>query len=582
MTKPGSSSTSVLISVFLLYLVLLAVAIMFSQQLLATIGEKTHSLSGVAIFLAILFPLSLFGALIAQVLKVLKNIRAGLAGNRFKVRLIIFLNAMTLLSTLPQAILFYFFLSGLIQTELIRSTEQALQAGVELSIETYETRAHSLRSILNNPLLGVLAGDRSSKAEWWSNLQALHEPPDALEFLDASNRSIMFFGNETLKIDPAVAASLSPGTGMRESNTLGTVIREKESLLFPAEGRLDVVVSSKLPGVLEQRSDLLVQSRAWFAALSDFKGNITPIIILMFFMFMLPLILISMIAGFFLADEVIRPLINLESAIARISKGDFGVRMTVRPNDEVGFLVASFNRMVSELVRSRDTLKQSERLQTWQDIAQRMAHEIKNPLTPIKLGAQRIQRRYEENSPELDKVIRESVSSIVREVDSISDMLGEFRNFARLPLPVKTAVDMAALVRETWTMYESTCAVQLHADALEGEILMNIDAEQFRQVFKNLFQNAIDAMEGKGEILIRSDRIEKNGDHFARIQVSDTGPGIPAALAATIFQPYVTSKKQGNGLGLAIVEKIIIDHGGEIRCESMAGKGASFIMEIPC
>jgi two-component system nitrogen regulation sensor histidine kinase NtrY len=579
-TRPATSSLSALISVVLLYFLLVGFAIIFSQQLLATLGGASASISTIAGTLAVVFPLSLFVALIFQVVRIARNIRAGLPGNRFKIRLIVFLNSMTLLATLPLAILFYFFLSGLVRTDLITTTQNALQGGVEIALEAIDDRTHQLQAVVNSPLAELLVPVGRSPQTWWANLQALNDPPKALQIFYA-NGGTQILGNSDLAIRYQDFARFPKNSPSRESGPLGTVLRIKQTVHDPSGAILGIVVSDSIAPALEIRAAILSKAREWFGELTDFKGNIAPIITTMFFLFMLPLILISMLAGFFLADEVIRPLVNFEATMARIAKGDFDVRMAVRHHDQMGFIVSSFNRMMTELLRNRESLKQSERLQTWQDIAQRMAHEIKNPLTPIKLGAQRILRRYEEGSPDLKQVIKESVSTIVQEVDNLTTLLDEFRNFARLPLPIKSRVDMTILIQETWALYAGTGETELDASALEAGLFMNIDNGQFRQVFKNLFQNAIEAMDGRGTVLIRSDRIQRNASTFLRLQVSDTGPGIPANLLPSIFLPYVTSKKHGSGLGLAIVEKIVLDHGGEIRCESLDGRGASFIMEIP-
>jgi len=582
MTRPASTSYSILISVGLLYILLFIVAIFFSNQILATLGSDSEPVSGIAILLGIIFPLTLLIVLINQASRLVHSIKNGFPGGRFKIRLVAFLNLMTIMSTIPLAILFYVFLSGLVKTDLITTTESALQAGVEQSIETYENRIRNLQAMVSPSLVTVLLDDGAPTPErLWKRLQLFPEPPDSLQVFFHDGKLRNYFGSGNLRVDATKFLSMTDGGIVKEATNAGTVLRIRQTLALSDGNQFGCVVSVVIPASVERRALVLSRSRAWFGELTNFKQGIAPMVVLIFIIFMLPLMLISMIAGFFLADEVIRPLVNVEATISRIAKGDFGVRMVVRRHDEMGFIVQSFNRMMSELSRSRDTLKQSERLQTWQDIAQRMAHEIKNPLTPIKLSAQRIQKRYEDKSSDLDQIIRESVNTIVKEVDSLSAMLTEFRSFARLPQPVRNQADIPVIVRETWALYVSAGEVTLDTTGLDPELKLLVDAAQFRQVFKNLFQNAIDAMHAKGKIIVRSDLIDKDGTKYCRLQVSDSGPGVPQNMLKEIFLPYVTGKRQGSGLGLAIVEKIIIDHGGEIRCESAEGHGAAFIMEIP-
>jgi len=228
-------------------------------------------------------------------------------------------------------------------------------------------------------------------------------------------------------------------------------------------------------------------------------------------------------------------------------------------------------------------LKQSERLQTWQEIAQRMAHEIKNPLTPIKLSAERILRKYHQNSPDFGNILEESSVTIIQEVGAISKLLTEFRDFARLPQPRLEPLKLKELILHTWQIYAGVTKVALDVSDLSDEVTVRVDQGQFMQVFKNLFQNAIDAMalQTAGTIQVRAFSIDRMGSPLVRIQVRDEGNGIPSENLKDIFAPYFTTKKTGSGLGLAIVEKIILDHSGRIWAESQPGAGSSFFIDLP-
>lgn len=576
MTRSGNSSFSILISIVLLYLILIVVAIFFSNQLLATVGSNAGQESPLVYLLAFLFPSTLALALGVQVLRLVHQLRQKKPGIQFKVRLVLFLSAMSLLAIIPQALLFSNFLSSMVQTDLVRNTETALTYGVDLAVSRYSAHIQDLESVSNRPLrdLWLVSGDSPETS--WDKVQSLPDPPDAMQiFLPGGSAQ---FGLESLWIDKDNASALATDQITKISNNQGTIFRYRIS----QPGSASPLVLSRLVDTgLEESARLLSRSRDSFRSFMDIETSIIPLVGFMYLIFMAPLLLISLLTGFFLSDEIIRPLVNLEATLMRISQGEFNARMTIRRGDEMGFLVNSFNRMMTELNRNRENARQNERLQAWQDIAQRMAHEIKNPLTPIKLSAQRIQKRYEENNPELERIIKDSVSTIVQEVDNLASMLTEFRNFARLPLPRKELISLKPLIQDVWHMYEDQSRVTLFLEGVEVNQDLQADPGQLRQVFKNFFQNSIDAIPGEGSIKVQADQLIREGQEMVRIQITDSGPGIPDDQIKTIFQPYFTTKKHGNGLGLAIVEKIVLDHGGELWCEATGGQGACFVMEVP-
>jgi len=242
--------------------------------------------------------------------------------------------------------------------------------------------------------------------------------------------------------------------------------------------------------------------------------------------------------------------------------------------------------MVSELSHSREKLRQSEKISAWQEIAQRLAHEIKNPLTPIKLSAQRILKKYtagpQAETAEFQKVLEGSISAIVREVDNLNDLLVEFREFARLPMPRLQSIALRELVEEVAQMYTNLSAnVTIDSSHISENSLIRGDPNQIKQVFANLLRNAIQAMPKGGEISVRSAVVNKENHQYCRIWIKDSGEGIQEEIRTRVFDPYFTSKREGTGLGLAIVERIIFDHDGNIWFETQEGVGTTFIIDLP-
>ncbi len=221
----------------------------------------------------------------------------------------------------------------------------------------------------------------------------------------------------------------------------------------------------------------------------------------------------------------------------------------------------------------------------WREVAKRIAHEIKNPLTPIKLSAQRIQRRLRELSGRDGQLVQECTSVIIQHTDELKEMVNEFSNFARLPEISPQPTQLNEVIQEAMTLY-LTAHPEIHfITNLETRLpLINLDKDQIKRVMLNLIENAIGAIKlevktGPGRIQIGTHYNEKL--EMAAITIKDNGPGMTAEIQERMFEPYFSTKKEGTGLGLAIVKRIINDHGGYIRVTSQPGQGSTFYIELP-
>ncbi len=214
----------------------------------------------------------------------------------------------------------------------------------------------------------------------------------------------------------------------------------------------------------------------------------------------------------------------------------------------------------------------------WNDAARRIAHEIKNPLTPIKLAAERLLRRYRKQDPDLGESLEDAVDIIVREVGHMQGMVDEFSRFARMRRPQPKQVDLGRIVEETLHLYEGLKeGVDVGADIQPGVDEAWLDGEQFKQVLINLLDNAVEAIQPPGKVKVSVGR--DNG--ALRIQVADTGRGIPPEAREKLFLPHFSTKGRGTGLGLSIVRRIISEHHGTIRVSDNRPHGTVFTVEIP-
>lgn len=265
-----------------------------------------------------------------------------------------------------------------------------------------------------------------------------------------------------------------------------------------------------------------------------------------------------------------RPVLNREIALTG-KPGQFILSVSASPLQDPSGTTTGVLLILEDIT----DLMRAQRIAAWQEAAQRMAHEIKNPLTPIRLSAQRIRKKAQERSADLLDVVLEGCTAIEREVHTMMTMVNEFSRFARLPEIRPKPASLLALIQGTLTPYRS--AANFVLDLPPSFPPVRLDVEQMGRVLKNLLENAIQAMDGPGTILLSLR--EESGQ--AVLTVRDTGPGIPPEARSRLFAPYFSTKRKGTGLGLAIVARILEEHGGTIRVDETYAEGAGFVVTLP-
>ncbi|MEI7850126.1 MAG: ATP-binding protein, partial [Chloroflexota bacterium] len=546
--------------------------------------QKQEPLSTPVLLLSAVFILVLVVVLGINVIKLIQEVRANVFGIYFKVRLVLFFMAVTLLSSAPTLLLTANLLRNAFDVWFIRDTTQSLEYGVSIAVDYYQDKSTSLMDLTKSEVLpSLLKGALDDPERAYKRIRELNASIGAMQIFRQNGSPVVALGNQRLWLQESELGYLLPGqvnkTALDGVSVLRTISDFSQG---KRDEKLRLVLSLQLPDNFEAGAGLLSATQRRLVEFIRLPVTFPMLVFGVYLLFFIPMLLIALMVSFYLADEVIRPLMQLEQAVNRVAQGDYSTRLLSRKNDAMSHFVRSFNEMVGELEHSRNDLKQSERLQTWQDIAQRMAHEIKNPLTPIKLSAERILKKYHQGSEDFPRILEEGIGTIIQEVGSIAGLLTEFRDFARLPQPVLCEVNLRELVLNTWQMYEGITKVNLDISGLTESLALSLDRGQIMQVFKNLFQNAIDAIGSDGgTIWVRSFAMNRMGTQLVRLQVQDSGFGIESDRLREIFNPYFTTKKHGSGLGLAIVEKIILDHGGRIWAESQSGQGTSFFLDLP-
>jgi nitrogen fixation/metabolism regulation signal transduction histidine kinase len=320
------------------------------------------------------------------------------------------------------------------------------------------------------------------------------------------------------------------------------------------------------------------------------------------------------ILGAALARGLTKRINRLGAAINVVAQGDLSVRVPVTGTDELTDLARTFNRMIAEMAQSRARIEFLQRVGAWQDMAQRLAHEIKNPLTPIQLAVQECHKKYGGDDPRYRQLLDATLEIVEEEVGTLRRLVGNFSNFARLPHAELAEANLSDFLRDCETHLghledpslgegsadnEPITApnVEIRWEVPDDVIAVAVDRQMLRRVLVNLVRNAVQAIRDAkkrkstpgGEPAVPADGVlghvvvsaEREGDG-ARIVVEDDGPGIADSVRGRIFDPYFTTKADGTGLGLAIVKKVVVEHGGEI--EATASRrlgGARFVLRLP-
>ncbi len=621
MARAAAATPVALLVLVLIFAVFITLIIVFSQQLIYNLSQVDFSAHFLIVLVAIAFPLILLGVIVFQITRLIRDRARRLPGARFKTRLLFFFGLIALFSSIPQAMLSITFINSTIDFWLAARIGEALKGGLEISLDYYQDKLETLSAFGRNSLLPYLLRDALQNPEAaWKNIQGVNARIDFIQVFDNSGRELLFQGKPEgriadLGLIQGTDGALASGGGI-PGGMLPKEDREGLSVMrYLTQSRISgqvvhVVSGIVLPPSFDANARRITESTQAFNQLGRYRELFRLVILVFYFFFSLPIFLLTILVSFLLADEIIQPIVNLEEATRRVAEGDFSFRILARSNDELSVLVSSFNRMVAELSSSRRKLVQAEKISAWQDIAQRLAHEIRNPLTPIKLSAQRILRKFQSNREEFERVLEPAISAIIQEVENLNRLLVEFREFARLPGPQPEETSLAELVAEVAAMYSPASpgggtraadgiaadggggageaweradgqAVVIDLSHIRSEIRLRVDRAQMKRVFANLFRNAQQAMPHGGEITVLADRVHKGGTDYCRIWVRDAGEGIDEAIRSKIFEPYFTTKKGGTGLGLAIVERVVFDHNGTIGFETRRGVGTTFIIDLP-
>ena len=282
----------------------------------------------------------------------------------------------------------------------------------------------------------------------------------------------------------------------------------------------------------------------------------------------------------FLANQITSPLTFIQESISRTKIGQKNEPIVWRRHDEIGSLIKEYNSMIAALEESATKLARSERENAWREMAKQVAHEIKNPLTPLKLGVQLLEKSWKEKDPNFELKFNKFSKSFIEQIDSLSKIASEFSNFAKMPDTKLEQTSVLPVIEQAREVFKSAENVEINVQNKSAiNVHIQADRDQLLRTFNNLFKNAIEATENMQNCKI--DVLLYNDNTNAYIEIKDNGKGIPAAVHDKIFVPNFTTKTSGTGLGLAFVKQAVENAGGNISFTSVPDKGTTFYFSFP-
>jgi nitrogen fixation/metabolism regulation signal transduction histidine kinase len=352
--------------------------------------------------------------------------------------------------------------------------------------------------------------------------------------------------------------------------------------------RLRIAVHVVVPEIYFERLQQAGEAAEVYSRLQRQGASVSELYVWVFGVLVFFVILLAFLVGAVLSRRVTRRVAALADASRRVGAGDLTVSLPTSATDEITELTQAFNDMVRDLRDSRTRIDYLQRIGAWQDFARRLAHEIKNPLTPIQLAAQELDETYDGDDDAYREKLEHARTIIEEEIATLRRLVGEFSAFAKLPRADLTPADLREIVHaieaSVPAMLEDLggAPVEVRVGAPPDPIQVRMDSMMLKRGVDNLVRNAIQAAQaanpaGKGFVLVRAYRSGRSGF----IEVRDNGPGIAESNWERVFDPYYTTKTEGTGLGLAIVKKVVLEHGGEVRLGRSPEGGARFTIELP-
>ncbi|MBK7888633.1 MAG: GHKL domain-containing protein [Bacteroidetes bacterium] len=318
-------------------------------------------------------------------------------------------------------------------------------------------------------------------------------------------------------------------------------------------------------------------SLPYFDRDTELKRDISGFLVALINLYVL-LFSISILVAFIISNRITQPLRIIQENLKRTTLGSESQPIIWKTKDEIGALIGEYNRMLDQLQKSAGLLARSERESAWREMAKPVAHEIKNPLTPMKLGIQHLQRAMDAKHPNMDELVRKISTTLIEQIDTLSNIATEFSHFAKMPKPEYTRVELKGVLIHACDLYNEAGSATVVFEDRAGELFVQADKDQLIRVFGNLIKNAQQAIPDDRVGVVKL-RIEESSNDIT-VSVEDNGVGIPPDQLGKIFVPNFTTKTSGTGLGLAMVKAMVEGMGGQVWFNTRENEGTTFFLKL--
>jgi two-component system nitrogen regulation sensor histidine kinase NtrY len=316
----------------------------------------------------------------------------------------------------------------------------------------------------------------------------------------------------------------------------------------------------------------------YFSNETDYRERISSLLNVMINVYAIVFIAIGLFA-IIIARQITAPLNFIQQSLSKTIYGKKNEHIKWSRDDEIGALVKEYNKMISALENSAQRLAQSERESAWREMAKQVAHEIKNPLTPLKLGLQLLDKSWKDKDPKFDQKFERFSKSFVEQIESLSSIASEFSAFAKMPDTRIEQINIFDMLNQAVTIFKQMDNVQITYQQAENIFTINADRDQLLRCFNNLLKNAIEATPHDRKCIIDINYLVTSKNIL--LTIKDNGNGIPEEMREKIFEPNFTTKSSGTGLGLAFIKNSIENANGKIWFETTMGVGTTFYLSLP-
>jgi two-component system nitrogen regulation sensor histidine kinase NtrY len=552
----------------------------------------------VFIVIDLIFLLTLAAVISRRVVRLVVERRKGSVGSRLQTRIVLMFSLVAIIPSIIMAAFSLVFFSYGIQSWFDEKVSTAINGSVEIARLYLEEH----KKIIGADIFGM-AGDLNRDAynirknpesinSKLAILAGIRKLPEAIIFQKNNERSVVL-GRTNLSFSLEMILEEMSDTVFNQAKEGELVILTNENddrviALYRLENFFDTYllvgrfVDHNIINHIEMTEGAATEYQKLKTDMSDLQIKFFIVFVIVALLLLLAVVWI----GFVFAVALVDPVRGLISATEKVKEGDLTARVPEGyENDEIATLGRAFNRMAEQLEHQRVELISAQRRSAWSDVARRIAHEIKNPLTPIQLATDRLKRKYSDQFEDKE-IFLKYVDTITRNVNSIGNMVEEFVSFARIPQPIFDHHDICNLVRDViFSREDNTSDITIDYQISENPIVLDCDASQLARVMTNLLKNAEESIEERMENdarvkdgLIKVVVYENSGKCI--VDITDNGKGFEENLLERVTEPYVTTKSKGTGLGLAIVKKIMEDHNGEIIFSNAKG-GACVSLRFP-